>query len=148
MGGKSDFAAEQTLDAIYGLSALGAPATFHLALYTVLPDDTAGSGTEVSTSVWTNYAREAITNNATNFPAASGTAPTSKSNGTVIDFGTASITGTAPELVGWALKDAASGGNTWHWGEFVDENGDPDPITVANSDSFTIPVGDLIIEED
>src|SRR3972149_591973 len=74
-GSKSDFLENELLDHVLGNAAYAAPATVYFGLYSVGPSDV-GGGTELTGS---GYARIAVTNNATNFPAASGGA---KSNGT------------------------------------------------------------------
>src|SRR5512146_2038466 len=114
MSSFSDYLEAKLLDHVFGATAYTAPVTLYARLYTAAPSDT-GGGTEVSTGVWTNYAAVAITNNTTNFPAASGTSPTLKSNGTIIDFGTATISGAAPTVVAVALYDAATLGNEIGW---------------------------------
>ncbi len=77
--GKGNAAKNVALDYLLGG---GAYATLWVALYTVTPTS-AGGGTEVTGG---SYARLSVTNNATNFPAASGG---SKSNGTIFTFPTA-----------------------------------------------------------
>src|SRR3989304_5914505 len=74
-GSKSDFLENELLDHVLGNAAYAAPATVYFGLYSVGPSDV-GGGTELTGS---GYARIAVTNNATNYPAASGGA---KSNGT------------------------------------------------------------------
>lgn len=110
------------LDYIFGATA---PATAPVTLWLVLNTGTFTAGTtdiatlqngltvEVTTTNWTNYARFSITNNATNWPAASGVASTqvsTKSNGTIFSFsgGNAAITGTGPTPTFWALVDSAT----------------------------------------
>ena len=102
MSAFSDYLENEILDHILGGADFPRPATVHAALYTAGPTD-AGGGTEVSGS---NYARVAITNNSTNFPAASGG---QKQNGAVIAFPTA--TGAWGTVTHVGLFDAASGGN-------------------------------------
>lgn len=80
-GFMGDGSCDETLDAWLGSTALG-PSTVYLALFTAAPSS-AGGGTEVSAM---GYARPAVANNSTNFPAASGK---TKNNGTVVDFGVA-----------------------------------------------------------
>jgi hypothetical protein len=76
----------------------------YLAIFsTVVAED--GTGTELS-GAW--YSRKAI-----NFGSAvNGTA----ANSANIDFG--EVTGAAANVVGWALFDAATGGNAWVYGAF------------------------------
>lgn len=107
MGGKSDYLELKLLDGVYGGPAFSPPATVYIGLFTVSPSD-GGGGTEVSGG---SYARAAVTNNATNFPAAVGG---TKQNGTAITFPTAS--GAWGTVVAFALFDAPTGGNMLHWG--------------------------------
>ena len=98
-----------------------------MAAYTASPTD-AGGGTEVTGG---SYARVAYTNNATNFPAASGGA---KSNGTLIAW--AAATASWGTVVAVAGLDAASGGNFGFWDDFTG-------VAIASSDVLEIPAGDL-----
>lgn len=115
--------ANSVLDSLLGS---GTPATYYAALMTVAPDAAGAGGTEAS---GTDYAREAVTNNATNFPAASARA---KSNGTAIDFGTAG--GAWGTIVGVALFDASSGGNMVFYGDL----GTSQPVVLGNPVSIAI----------
>jgi len=135
---KSDYLEAALLNHVLGATTFTAPATVYVALYTALPTDAAASGTEVSGG---SYARVAVTNNATNWPAATGTSPTTKSNGTAITF--AAPTANWGTIVGFALKDASTAGNTLYWGALtaskVVNNGDAAP---------SFGVGSLQITED
>lgn len=99
---KSDYLESKVLDHLLGRTTYTAPATVYVALYTTAPTD-AGGGTEVSGG---GYARKAVTNDATNWPAASGG---SKANGTAIAFPEA--TANWGTVVAWGLFDASSDGN-------------------------------------
>lgn len=122
-GFKSTYLANKVLDHIYGGPDYARPATLYCALYTVAPT-AAGGGTEVSLG---GYARVAMTNNATNFPAA---AAQLKRNGVVITFPTA----TAPwwTVVGAAWFDAATGGNMLEYGPFTVSR------TILSGETFSI----------
>jgi len=87
----------------------------------------AGGGTEASLG---GYARVSKTNNLTNFPAA---ASRTKSNATLIDFGTASAD--MGVLVGAAIFDASTSGNMLRYGSFTT------PVTWSNGAPFTIAIG-------
>ncbi len=93
--------------------------TLYLALFSVACADGA-AGTEAT---GTGYARVAITNNATNFPAATGsTTPVAKSLHIQFAFPTAGADwSAAANQVGWGLFDASSAGNLVAYG----------PLTVA-----------------
>lgn len=122
-GGATNVKEAEILDADFGS---GTPATWYIGLLTDSNTDAqrdAGTVTEVSTSVWTNYARKALTNNTTNFPAASGTNPTVKSNGAAFDFGVAAITGTPPVINAVGVFTASTGGTMKWWA----------PMTVAQT---------------
>ena len=113
MAGKSQYLEGKLLDHVYGGTAMPAPpATIYVALYTATPLDT-GGGTEVSGG---SYARAAVTNNATNWPTATG-GPRTKSNGTVITFPAPTANwGTVPYF---GTFDAPTGGNLLHWGSLT-----------------------------
>lgn len=132
-GSKSDYLENKLLDHVLGNSAYTAPATVYVALFTVAPTD-AGGGTEVSGG---GYARVAVTNNLTNWPAASGGA---KSNGTDITFPEA--TGNWGTVVAFGIFDAASGGNLLYWGDLTQSK------TISTGDTAKFAAGDLDITED
>lgn len=128
-GSATDFLENELLDHVFGAAAYTAPATLYFAATTTAPTDSAG-GTE---PVGNGYARVAVTNNATNFPAASGGA---KSNGTVIEWATA--TGSWGSIIGIDIYDAASGGNRLGYADVTS-------TAIGLNDKLTIPVGDLDI---
>jgi len=132
-GSKSDYLENKLLDHVLGGADYTRPATVYVALYTVAPTD-AGGGTEVSGGA---YARVAVTNNATNFPAASGGA---KSNGTEIIFPEA--TASWGTVVALAILDAAAAGNFLYWADLTTSK------AIASGDTAKFAVGDLDITED
>lgn len=106
MSAFSDYLENKVLDHLMGRTTFTAPATLHFALYTVAPSDT-GGGTEVSGG---SYARVAVTNDATNWPAASsGT----KRNANTITFPEA--TASWGNIVAIGILDAATAGNLLFW---------------------------------
>lgn len=60
------------------------------------------------------YGREPVTNNSTNWPAATGTDPSVISNGTTISFTTSSSSW--GNVAGFLISDASTSGNYWAWG--------------------------------
>jgi hypothetical protein len=111
MGSFGDYAEAKVLDTVFSATAFPTIATHYVALYTVIPTDVNAAGTEVTGG---SYARVAITNNATTWPAASGTAPTSKANGIAVTF--PAPTANWGVVVGFAIYDAATVGNEICWG--------------------------------
>jgi hypothetical protein len=133
---KSDYLEAQILNHVLGGTTFTKPATVHVALYTTAPTD-AGGGTEVTGGA---YARVAVTNNATNFPAATGTSPTTKTNGTAITFPQA--TANWGTVVGWGIRDAATAGNLLYHGAVS-------PTKAVNqNDTAEFAAGQLTITED
>jgi hypothetical protein len=137
-GSFGDYFEVHVLDTAFGASAFPTITTHYIALYTVIPTDASASGTEVTGG---SYARVAVTNNSTTWPAATGTNPSTKSNGIAVTFPSPSANwGT---VVGFAIYDAATVGNELAWGSLTTSktisNGDPAP-------SFSI--GALVITLD
>ena len=125
-GSKSVYLELKVLDGVLGGPDFTHPATVYLALFTVTPTS-AGGGTEATGGA---YARVAITNNSTNWPAASGAGPGVKANGTAITYPTATVAwGT---VVAWALFDAASAGNMLYWGSL----NTPRAVNISDTPSF------------
>lgn len=130
---KSNYLENALLDHQMGGPDYVRPATLYFGLFTTAPTD-AGGGVEVSGG---NYSRSAVTNNATNFPAASGG---DKSNGTAVAFPTPSA--------GWGLVthfasfDAPTGGNMLRWGPLTI------PKTINQGDLVNFPPGSLDCSED
>jgi hypothetical protein len=110
MAGFSDYLENALLNHILGGSDYTRPATVYIALLTAAPTD-ASTGTTITEANYTGYARKAVTNNATNFPAATGG---TKSNGTAITF--VQCTGGTSTITHFAIVDAASAGNVIGWG--------------------------------
>lgn len=129
----SDFLENELLDHIFGAAAYTAPGTVHVSLHTADPTD-AGSGAEVSGGA---YARVAVTNDATNWPAASGGA---KANGTAIEFATATASwGTVTHFGIW---DASTAGNLLAHGALGTSK------AVGDGDTASFAVGELDITLD
>lgn len=132
-GSKSNYLELKVLDHILGGADFTRPATVYVALYTVAPTD-AGGGTEVTGG---SYARVSVTNNTTNWPAASNAL---KSNGTAIKFVQASAGwGT---VVAFSIMDALTAGNFLYWGDLTQSK------TVDSGDTAEFPSGAIDITED
>ena len=130
-GAFSDYLENRTLDHFFGGTASTPAATLYVAFSTTAPTDAGGNVTE---PVGNNYARVAVTNNATNFPAASGGV---KTNGVAILSGVAS--GSWGTITHAAIYDAPSGGN------FYGSSDLPASKTVGNLDTLNLAVGALSI---
>lgn len=131
-GGKGNYLNNALLDHVLGNIPYTPPATLYFALYTAAPTD-AGGGTEVTGG---SYARIGVTNNSTNFPAASNQ---TKKNANLIDFGTASANwGT---IVAVGVFDQLTGGNLLYWGPLTVNK------TINAGDSFKIAANNATFTE-
>lgn len=132
MAGFTDYLEKKILDLIFSDTAYSVPATLYFGLFTVAPADDGTGGTEVTGG---SYARVSVTNNSTNFPAATEGDPSVKQNGTAITFPTA--TADWGTVVAMGVWDASSGGNLLVWSPLT---GTSYAYTaLASSDVFTAP---------
>jgi hypothetical protein len=115
------------LTARFNQGTLAAVTTYYLELFTATPSDT-GGGTE---TVYTNYVRIAITNNATNYATVSAGAV---NVATATTFATCGATGATLTQAG--LNTAVAAGTLAYWGDLtasqVIANGNT-PSFAANS---------------
>jgi hypothetical protein len=130
--GKSNTLKNAILDHVLGGPDYVRVSPLYLALYTVAPT-AAGGGTEVTGGA---YARVSITNNATNFPAASGG---SKSNGAIVTFPTA--TADWGTVVAAALHTHITNDTPVYWGTLSANR------SVPNGAIADFPVGTLTFTE-
>lgn len=135
-GSKSDYLEQKSLDHVLGGPDYTRVATVYVAAFTAAPTD-AGGGTEVTGG---SYARVAVTNNATNFPAATGTSPASKTNGTPVTFAVA--TAAWGTVVAGAVYDALTGGNLLYWGTLSANK------TIDINDQLVFAAGAITFTED
>lgn len=136
MGSMSDYLEKEILDHVLSAATYTAPATVYLALFTATPSDT-GGGTECTGG---SYARVAITNNATNWPAATGTSPATKASGAAFTFPAA--TADWGTVTSWALFDAATVGNMLYWGALSVSK------AILNGDTASFASGQISITQD
>jgi hypothetical protein len=132
-GSFSDYLENEVLDYVFSGASFTSPATVYVGLFTATPSDS-GGGTEVTGG---SYARVTVTNNATNFPAASGGA---KANGTDVTFVTA--TANWGTVVAFGIFDASSAGNLLVWGDVTPNK------AINTGDTAKFAIGDLDITLD
>jgi hypothetical protein len=131
MGRLADTYANNMLDVAFSKGTNNMPATLYFGLSTTTPTNT---GTNVTEPSGGSYARVTVTNNATNFPAATGR---SKSNGTVIVFNTA--TGAWGTVTHWVAYDAVTAGNFVAWGALTAS------INITSGTQASFAIGALVI---
>jgi|TARA_B100001093_G_scaffold449866_1_gene456307 hypothetical protein len=127
MAGFSDYLENKVLEHVFENSAYTAPSTLYAALFTVAPSDT-GGGTEVSGG---GYVRK------TAAFTVSGTNPTTATNGSAIEYPTA--TAGYGTVVAVGVFDASSSGNLLAYA-----NLDTSKV-VSTGDVFRFNAGDLDI---
>lgn len=137
MAALTNFAENKLIDALMRAQALGAPATWHVGLFTAAPND-AGGGTEVTGG---NYARVAVTAGLTQWAGTQGAGTTTASSGTNgTTSNNAAITFPTPTanwgtVVAMGIFDASTGGNLWVFTALTANktvnNGDPAPSFAA-----------------
>lgn len=132
-GSFSDYLEDELLDHVLGGGDFTRPASVYVGLFTAAPTD-AGGGTEVSGG---DYARVEVTNNSTNWPAASGG---SKSNGAAMTFPVA--TASWGTVAAFGIFDAASGGNLLAWGDLTTSR------AIASGDVANFPADSLTVTLD
>jgi hypothetical protein len=128
MAGFSDYLEDKVLDHVFGGNSYTAPGTLYLALYTAAPSDT-GGGTEVSGGSYARKSMAAMT--------VSGTSPTTATNGSAVEFVTA--TGSWGTVTHVGVMDASTSGNLMAWAALTASK------TVASGDVFRFDAGDLDI---
>lgn len=118
---------------LYGGTAHAAVGTWHVALFTASPTSAGLATNEVSTS-GTAYARVAVTNNATNFPATSALAG---ANGAAITFPTATAAWGTITHVGLCASTTEGTNDVRHFGALSA------PVVITSGQIPTFAIGAL-----
>lgn len=132
-GSFADYLEAKILDLVFGATAFTAPSPIYLGLSTTTITDAGGNITEPSGFA---YARVSITNNSTNWPAASVGAG-SKANGVAFTFPAA--TGAWGTITDFFISDASSGGNILAYGVLTLSK------AINNGDTASFAIGDITI---
>ncbi|GIM45245.1 hypothetical protein DNHGIG_07940 [Collibacillus ludicampi] len=119
------------LNLVFGGTGYTPPATLYVGLSTTTPTTSGGNITEPSGN---GYARVAVANNPTNWPAASNG---SKSNGTAITFPAA--TGPWGTVTYFFIADAPTGGNVLGYGALTAAQ------TINQGDTLSFAAGALTV---
>ena len=134
-GSKSDYLENAILNGVLGGSQFTLPSTVYIALSTAAYSDSA-TGTSMTEVTGGSYARVAVTNNATNWPAASGG---SKSNGAIFTFPTA--TADWGTVASFYIVDAASLGNNLYGADLQVSR------SILNGDTASFASGAITVTE-
>ena len=138
-GSKTDWFEKALLDNLFGGTSLTVPGTWYVALSTAAYSD-AATGASMSEVTGGGYARAAATNNSTNFPAATGTSPATKTTGAAITFPAA--TAGWGTVTSFYLCDALTSGNAWYGGDLSASK------TIQTGDTASFASGQLSVTED
>lgn len=136
-GTLSDYLEKKILDHVFGAVAYTAPATVYVGLATAAITD-ASTGSTVTEPSGNAYARVAVTNNATNFPAATGTTATKQN--ALITFPTP--TGSWGTVTHFFIADASTAGNILAWGDLTASQ------TIASGNTVTFAANSITITLD
>lgn len=129
MASCSTFLANKLLDHVFGKTTFTADDDLELALYSAAPNSDGSGGTELTGN---NYSRIPLTNDTTTWSNASAR---QKLNGIVITLPQA-VGGDWLAIVAWKILD--SSGNVYTFGRT------PAPVTVADGEIRTVPIGNWI----
>jgi hypothetical protein len=142
VGSKTNYLELKVLDHVLGGGDYARPSDVWIGYFSVMPSDT-GGGTELTNVTAPGYARIAITNNATNFPAATtaGSGKGEKKLAVAAATPNNSSGVNWPTIVGWGMFDASTGGNPMLWGEIA-------PLAVTPGANANIPADTVIWRED
>jgi hypothetical protein len=135
-GGLGSATAQAIWNEMFGATNFTADTHLYAGLWTSALSVTSTSASSGETT-YGSYARFDFTNNTTNFPVSTGSAPTTGSNGTAATFPT-STSGTATIISGGLFSVASGAGASRAWGDISS--------TVINSgDTPKINVGGFVI---
>ena len=134
---KSTYLANKIADEVLGASAWTPPATVYIGLYSTAPTGGGTGGTEFDGTTEPGYARLAVTNNTTNFPAASSGA---KATGATFTFAANSGASNWANAVAFGIFDASTAGNLLGYGTCT-------PLACTPGSSLAIPSGSTVWTE-
>lgn len=137
-GSKTAHQEQAQLAAALGGAAYAAPATWYVAL-SLSAFDPALDGASLNEPTGASYARVAIANDTTTFPAGSGVAPFSIT--LAIDVAFAQATEDWGTILSAYLCDAATGGNACYGADATD------PTPVLTNGKLTIPANTWVFQE-
>lgn len=124
----SAFVEVATLGLWLGATSVTPPVTVYVGLLDITNTELTGSA----------YARVAVTNNTTNWPTPTGSAPASVSNGTAVAFPQA--TSNWNTATWFAIYDASTSGHLLFQGQLLT----PTAILAGNTCNF--PIGALVVQ--
>ena len=135
-GSKSNYLENEILDHVLGGGDYTRPATVYIGLWTAALSDTS-TGATANEANYGSYARVAVTNDGTSFPAAASGA---KSNDIDIEF--PQSTSGSNTVVAVAVLDAAANGNILYWADLAANR------TITSGDTPIFLAGELDFTED
>lgn len=135
-GSKSNYLSKKLLDLPLSATAFSAATPIYAALWTATLDDTS-TGATAGEAAYTSYARVSITNNATNFPNATGTTTATKSNANAFTW--PASTGSTATITFMCLVDSSSGaGNIYYWCSVTSTPVNLGDTPQTNASAFTV----------
>lgn len=134
--GKFNYLAKKVNDLIYSQAAFTSVTPIFFGLSTAAFDNTK-TGATIAEANYTSYARVSVTNNATNFPASTGTGSATK---TGVNTGAITFpqnTGTGQTMLSAFTADASTTGNLYHGADITSTTINASDTPQINTNGFT-----------
>jgi len=111
--GKFNYLSKKIADAVYGATSFAGTSPVYFGLSTAAFDNSR-TGSTIAEASYTSYARVAVTNNATHFPAATGTTTAVKTGDNTGAISWPQNTGSGQTVLSAFTADASTLGNLYH----------------------------------
>jgi hypothetical protein len=134
--GKFNYLAKKVNDAVYGATSFAGASPVYFGLSTAAFDNTK-TGSTITEASYPSYARVSVTNNTTNFPAATGSGSATKtgSAGGAITF--PQNTGSGQTQLSAFTADASTAGNLYHGADITSTTINASDTPQINTNGFT-----------
>lgn len=134
--GKFNYLAKKVNDLIYSQAAFTSITPIFFGLSTAAWDATK-TGATIAEATYTSYARVSITNNSTNFPAATGTTSATKTGSAGGAIAWPQNTGSGQTQLSAFTADASTTGNLYHGADITSTTINANDTPQINTNGFT-----------
>jgi hypothetical protein len=134
--GKFNYLAKKVNDLIYSQAAFTSVTPIFYGLSTAAFDNTK-TGATIAEATYTSYARVSITNNATNFPAATGSGSATKTGSAGGAITWPQNTGSGQTMLSAFTADASTTGNLYHGADITSTTINASDTPQINTNGFT-----------
>lgn len=134
--GKFNYLSKKIADLIYSQAAFTSVTPIFFGLSTAAFDNSK-TGATIAEATYTSYARVSVTNNATNFPAATGTTTATKTGSNTGAIAWPQNTGTGQAVLSAFTADASTVGNLYHGADITSTTINALDTPQINTNGFT-----------